>query len=476
MQNTRLDEQYLERTIKKWEKVIDAGDGIKDPDMRAGMAVLLENTQSETDGRARRFLTESMPAYGMGAAPGSDMPFDNYTPGTYGGTDNRVPTIVVPLLRRIYPELIAHDLCGVQPLNGPIGFVFALRAEYGSNRAHGTQPTVEGSNLEIGFNNNVGDFAGAKSGSTTSAGTMWEAYAGTTSASLDGGTVMYDGTGASLATSEGAQFSGGTFPLSRFKLVKATVEAQSRKMGAYWSLELAEDMQNQFGVNVDSEMANIITYEIAAGIDRQIISEMVRSAIIGSNTSTWTPVSADGRNQIERIGTLYTHLLDKVQKIAQTSRRGAGNFVVASPKVVALLQRFGMKSTYGAELKSGGSSLPTPDSSGIGAINRVGILETGQALYRDTFAAGNYMLIGYKGAKFDTGVVYAPYIPVQLIRTIDPIDLNPKIGARCRDAIIGESGRPTGWQAGNYYQFVNITGLTSALAGDDSGNRVLTYA
>jgi hypothetical protein len=464
-----FDEGYRAAIAKKWAPVLEAGNPIEDQYVRECTAMLMENAQNEHTRHSMLMETYSgdgMTNSGVGFGTGSSV----------GATDIRVPTIAVPMLRRMIPELVAHELCGVQPINTPVSYVFALRYEYGKNRQfNDTLDAAAGT--EIAYNNLLSDFAGASgtgvgSYSSTSAD-EWAAFAGGPGAAtgVAGGSLFGDGQGATLANSEWASLADGTMPRAQFTIKKGVVEAKTRKLGASWSLEAAEDMANMHGLNLDNEMNTLISYEVKAEIDREILGEMVRSSIQDRTTSTWSAVSADGRNQIERIGTLFTHLLDKSQQIALKTRRGAGNFVVASPKVVSLLQRIGMVPGL-----SDAKGIPGADTSSNAALARVGTLSSNHALYRDTFAGGDYMLVGYKGKNpQDNGVIYCPYVPLQLFKTVGPDDGNPRIGARSRDGLVGATNRPEGWNAGYWYQFVRVAGLTSALSSDSSGNRVFTY-
>ena len=471
MQLTPREQHEVMLLEQRWGKLLDAGTSIKDREIRQNMAIILENAQRDSD-RSRQLnegwdASTGAMAVQTGGALGA-TPFGAYGSASDGTADARVPTIIIPLLRRVFPNLIAHDLVGVQPLkNSPIGFVFALRAQYGRNRQFVAGASAN-NGLEIGYNN-IDNFTGADGSSSSASGDFWNAYAG--GSSVGGGTIDYNGVGAQMSTAEWAKL-GVDMPTANFRLVKATVEATTRKLGASYSLELAEDLKNQHGLDADSEMVNILSYEIQAEIDRQLVSEMVRSAIAQGNTSTWSPVSADGRNQLERVGTLYTQILDKSNDIAINTRMGAGNFVVASPRVTALLQR--VNATVAVKLDEG-NRLPE-NKVGTGAISRVGILADTHALYRDTFAGGNYALIGYKGpTAYASGVIYAPYIPLQVFRAQDPNDGNPRLAVRTRDAIIGETGRPEGFEAGKFYQLIKIDGLTSAVLGDSSNSRVFMY-
>ena len=446
-----LTPDYMEKVTAKWERVLAAGPEIKDEYVKQTTAMILENTEMEfKDGKM--LLSED----GMSAAAGGAFG----TTFDYGANDARIPSIVIPTVRRIFPELLAHDCVGVQPMNGPVGFAYALRMQYGAHGRDGGVVTAQTD--ELGYNNMSSSFTGASGNGTT--GNYWESYAGAANASLYGGKIGFDGQGASLASSE-AWGIGTDFPQASFGLLKGIVEAKSRKLAAYWSLELAEDMAKMQGINTETEMTNAMSYEIQAEIDRQLVTEMVKSAIAASHVSTWSPVSADGRNQIERIATLYTQVLDKSNEIAVRTRRGAANFAITSPKVAALLERLGDFRFYGDD--------NAKVQSGTTGIAKVGTLRQGSIkVYRDTFAGGNYVLLGYKGpTPQDSGIVFCPYIPLQLLKAIDPNTFSPRIGARTRYGILSHL-----FGSGNFYHFIMVSGLTSVgLVGDSSSSRIFTY-
>lgn len=462
-----LSPDYQEKVLKRWKPVIDAAGDIKNEYTKIATAMVLENTQREFD---ENMICETASTFD--AAPGHA--FDTYTAGTYGGTgagtygsapDSRLPVVVIPTVRRIFPELLAHDVVGVQPMNGPVGFAFALRATYGPDGCFNSATQNASAGTEIGYNQMDSTFTGV-SGNGGS-GSFWANYAGSSVAETVGGLygnqVWYGGGGATLAQSEWAAI-GTDMPMAQFRMEKGVVEAKSRKLAANWSLELAEDMKKMHGVDVDSEMVNILSYEIQAEIDRQLVTEMVKAAINGGNTSTWTPVSADGRNQMERIGTLYTHLLDKSNDIAVTTRRGAANFCIVSPKVAAVLERLQDFVMWGGENDA-------KMATGVVGVAKMGTLRQGNIkVYRDTFAGGNYALLGFKGPNpYDSGLIFCPYIPVQLMRAIGPNDFTPRLGARTRYGVLSNV-----FGSQLYYHFVAVNGLTTTALSADGG-RLFMY-
>ena len=455
-----LTPDYQDKVLDRWDPMLKIGNEIKDEGIRLATALVLENTQREFDKKLITEIDGSMNGSSGGA-------FGNYTTGAYGnatpgapgypGSDARMPTVVIPTVRRIFPELLAHQVVGVQPMNGPVGFAFALRARYGNN---GKGNTVAGT--ELGYNTIDSAFTGVSGNAPASQSDYWLEYNGANGVPTGYPvSVNVSGQGEGISASEWWAINS-DMPMATFTLEKAVVEAKSRKLGANWSLELAEDMMNMHGVDVDAEMVNIMSYEIQAEIDRQLLTEMVKAAIGGGSnyTSVWSAVSADGRNQLERIGTFYTHLLDKSNAIAVTSRRGPASFAIVSPKVSTLLERVG---DFQFD-KVGNVAVNT----GTIGVAKVGTLRSGAiTVYRDTFAQGNYALLGYKGpTPYDSGIIFCPYIPVQLMRAVGQDNFTPRIGVRTRYGILSHL-----FGSQNYYQFIQVKGLTAQLAAD--GGRLL---
>ncbi len=462
-----LDKSFQDAVLKKWQPILDQGAPIKDEHVRMTTAICLENTEREYSKYKRLNETYVGPpsqaggfgAQGAGSNGGGAL--GTYAAGGFvadglGPADARIPSIVIPTARRIYPELLAHNVVGVQAMTGPIGFAFALRAKYGANGKGGTYGITEGS--EIGYNLIDSAFTGASgvlaANATETSGDLWQAFAGTAGKPnlTDPRFVNNDGEGASLANSEWWNI-GEDMPMATFGLTKGSVEAVTRKLGAHWSLELAEDMMNMHGLDVDPEMVNIISYEVQAEIDRQLLAKMVLASLKGgaSTTSVWSAVSADGRNQNERIGTLYTHILTKAQKVAINTRRGSANFMIASPNVCALVERMACFQL---------DRIPAESNTGLTGVAKIGQLKSGgMTLFRDTFANGNYILLGYKGpTPYDSGVIFCPYIPLQLNRAVGPDNMSPRIAVRTRYGILDNL-----YGSQFYYQFIKVDGMTNGL-------------
>jgi hypothetical protein len=209
------------------------------------------------------------------------------------------------------------------------------------------------------------------------------------------------------------------------------------------------------GFDVESEFVNMISYEIGAEIDRQLITEMVKAALTGGSVSTWNPAEADGLDQMGRLATLLTQITVEANQIALRTRRGHANFVVTSPRVTALLEQLSLNKFVSIQNTS--KDAPSVPDAGVGALTKCGLINDGQQLLiRDTYAVGDYVLMGYKGSHpADNGIIYCPYIPVQLQKVIDPDTLTNKVGARTRYGVMNSV-----WDAKNYYHFITIAGLS----------------
>ena len=489
-----LSKDYEMKLLKKWKPLLESGAKI-DSQRKVALAKVLEST--EQDFKRRGLLVEG----GMGTTDGGIGGFkgDGVLRGLGDKGDFNWPTIVMPMLRRIFPTLMAHELVGVQPLNGPIGYAMALRAVYGQDGGDvGDKGSDEFAGKEIGYNNVLTQFTGKQTDPTaytpaslqfsenpqTSAvifnitkgdeagatdeekqrTTMWKAYAGA-EATADA-VLNFIGQGQETATGEWASL-GKNYPTVQFNLIKKAVDAKTRKLAANWSPELAEDMQAMHGIDVEKEMMSILSYEIGAEIDRQIITEMVAAAILGGECSTWSAKLADGLDQMGRLATLLTHITVEAQQIAIRSRRGNANFVIASPKVTAVLQQLTANKFVA---HNEGASMPSVPKPGVGSLTKVGLINDGQQLLiRDTFAGGDYALLGFKGTTpGDAGIIYCPYIPIQLAKIPYLSDnFTPAIGARTRYGMMS-----TPWDAKNYYHMVKIDGLDNAATYQWGGDRV----
>ena len=461
-----LTNAYQRRLLKRWKPILESGKTIESTSTKVALAQILENTRNfykaqglikEAGVTQSQIVGQSGVMNGDGVLNGQfSVPYaggNPNDPGVYG--DYYLPNVVIPMLRRIMPDLMANELVAVQPLNAPVGYALAYRPTYNkSGWLNGDAQHRDENDKEIGFAPTDASYTGLSANDARlSADTndMWDAYAGTQSRE-------WQGEGAPLGVdSEYADINQGTYPTVTFGLVKSAVEAKTRKLAAHWSPELAEDMQAMHGIDVEREMVNTLTYEIGAEIDRQIITEMVKAAIIGKSTSTWSPATADGLDQMGRLATLLTQITIEANQIAIRTRRGNANFVVTTPRVCALLQQLSMNKFTSFKTSA---SMPTVPDTGVGALAKVGLInDDQQLLVRDSYAAvggSDYVLMGYKGKQpGDSGIIYCPYVPLQLSKVMQPGSFTPSVGARTRYGIMSNP-----WDAKNYYHFMKIAGLT----------------
>ena len=465
MINSYIADPHQKKLLKKWAPILESGKKIQSESTKVALAQVLENTRNFY--KMHNMLNEAGIPYGstVGAsrvngkgdsqgflAGDRSVPYADDGTGTYG--DYYLPSVVIPMLRRIMPDLIANDLVGVQPLHGPVGYALAYRPIYGNNGMVGVG-TLDNTNREIGYAPTDPRYTGISADASSLSGDMWDAYAGDSK-------EAWAGVGQDTAAGEYANLWGnngnGTYPTVSFGLVKSAVEAKTRKLAAHWSPELAEDMQAMHGIDVEREMVNTLTYEVGAEIDRQIITEMVKAAITGNSTSEWSPVSADGLDQMGRLATLLTQITVEAQQIAIRTRRGNANFVVTTPRVTALLQQMSINKYTSFKNTD---AIPTVPDTGVGALAKVGLInDDSMLLVRDSYAsngANDYALLGYKGKQAgDSGIIYCPYIPLQLSKVLQPGSFTPSVGARTRYGVMSNP-----WDAKNFYHFMKISGTYS---------------
>ena len=382
---------------KKWEPVLnhDGMGQIKDSYKRAVTAVVLENQQKALQ-EEKSALFET-PANATGAG------IDNYDP------------ILISLVRRALPNLMAYDVAGVQPMTGPVGLIFAMKSRYSSQ-----------SGTEALFNEADTDF----SGTGTHAG----------SNPVDGSYTT--GTGVTTAAAEALGESGGTdFNEMAFSIEKTTVTAKTRALKAEYTVELAQDLKAIHGLDAESELSNILSQEILAEINREVIRTIYKVAKPGA-ASTATAgtfdldVDSNGRWSVERFKGLLFNIERDANVIAQDTRRGKGNFIICSSDVAAALAMAGMLDTGGA--LNGSPTLNVDDTGNTFA----GVLNGRYKVYVDPYsanqgAASQFYVVGYKGANaYDAGIFYCPYVPLQMVRAIDPNTFQPKIGFKTRYGMI----------------------------------------
>jgi len=472
-----VDRNRADTLLEKWAPVLDySSDSIKaigSDQTRLNTAILLENQEQYCIQEAN-----NSGVFGGGQQAGF-TPSSPNSKDSYAAGDARLPKILIPMIRRTFPELISNDIVGVQPMSGPVGLAFALRYAYQSqNLGNG----IDGSNATTGTggnypgNANGGTYAGYNSGSTPTGELGYQfldtRFTGASSSSLVGRSGVWDfadqdrGVAQILSAFEIT----GNIPQVEVKFEKTAVEAGTRRLGARWSVELEQDLKNMNGIDIDAEITNAMSYEIQAEIDREMIMRMIQSALTGGNYSFWSPASADGRWLVERNRDFYQKLIIEANRIAVRNRRGAANFIVATPRVCAILEM--LPEFQWVPVQGDVSTQPV----GIGKVGSVGGRFT---VYRDTRTEvqntgtyGNlgysgqvpagieYALLGYKGSEFyDTGIIYCPYIPIMVQRTIGPNDFAPRVGLLTRYGVVDNI-----FGANLYYHVVIVQGLGTAFS------------
>ncbi len=319
--------------------------------------------------------------------------------------------VLISLVRRAMPNLIAYDIAGVQPMTGPTGLIFAMRSKYNSMSGN--------TSVEAFYNEADTDFSGT----------------GTHSGGLDGTTGQTTGTALQTAAAEALGSTGGSFGEMAFSIEKVAVEAKSRALKAEYTTELAQDLKAVHGLDAETELANILQSEILAEINREVVRTIYSTAVAGAtNTATAgtfdLDIDANGRWSVEKFKGLMFQIEREANQIAKDTRRGKGNIVICSSDVASALQMAGVLD-YTPALNA--NVLNVDDTGNTFA----GVLNGRFRVYIDPYATGNYLVVGYKGASsFDAGLFYCPYVPLQMVRAIGQDTFQPKIGFKTRYGMV----------------------------------------
>ena len=439
---------------EKWKPILEHSeiDNIKDGYRKAVTSVLLENQERFLKEEAG-VLNEAAPTMSAGTAGFSGS---STATGPVAGFD----PVLISLIRRSMPKLIAYDIAGVQPMTGPTGLIFAMRSRYGTNRTAGSEAFFNEADSEFSAENAASDLGRtAQSGSNP----------GLLNAS---GTYTYsDGMPTAEAEALG-DAAGNQFAEMNFSIEKVTVTAKSRALKAEYSLELAQDLKAIHGLNAEAELANILSTEILAEINREVIRTIYKSAEQGATINTATAGTFDldtdsnGRWSVEKFKGLLFQIERDANQIAQRTRRGKGNVVLCSADVASALTMAGILD-YTPALNA---NLNVDDTGNTFA----GTLAGKYKVYIDPFAANNdanqYYVVGYKGTNpYDAGLFYCPYVPLQMVRAVGQDTFQPKIGFKTRYGIVANpfaegnvSNQGLGRLLSNsnrYYRRVKVTNL-----------------
>lgn len=466
---TAINERDVTRIVDKWSKILDyssdAVPEIQSEHVRRSTAMVLENQE-------KWCLQESNIASSGGVFGATSNLNTGLVNGDgYATGDARLPKILIPMIRRTFPELISQEICGVQPMSGPVGLAFALRYAY---QADTLGTGVDGKDTPVGSPNPRNphiDYDGSADlpGSELGYQLLDTRFTGTSSQQLTGLTGVWEfanqdrGVAELLANYELT----GNIPQIELKFEKTAVEAGTRRLATRWAVELEQDIKNMNGIDIDGELTNAMSYEIQAEIDREVVMRMIQAAFnagFGAGYSFWSPVSSDGRWTAERNITFYQKLLVEAGRMAARNRRGAANFIVATPRVCTMLELLPDFKVF--EVNG------TVSTAGVG-ITKVGTVGSRFTVYRDTrtevqnsslyspnYYTGQtsgveYALMGYKGSEYyDTGIIYCPYIPIMVQRTIGPNDFAPRVGMMTRYGIVNNI-----FGANLYYHLIVVQGL-----------------
>ena len=416
---------------EKWQPVLEHNDlpEIKDPYRKAVTAVILENQE--------KALKEDAAFLGEAHANQTGTAIANWDP------------ILISLVRRAMPNLIAYDICGVQPMTGPTGLIFAMKSRFTSN-----------SGTEALFNEPDTDFSGT--GTQT----------GTNPAVLNDTSTQYTtGTGIATATAEASS----SFAEMAFSIEKSTVTAKTRQLKADYTMELAQDLKAIHGLDAETELANILSSEILAEINREVVRTVYGHAKSGAQVNTTTAgifdldTDSNGRWSVEKFKGLLFQLERDANAIGQQTRRGKGNIIICSADVASALQMSGVLD-YAPALNT---NLNVDDTGNTFA----GVLNGKFKVYVDPYAANvaakQYYVVGYKGTSpYDSGLFYCPYVPLQMVRAVGQDSFQPKIGFKTRygmvqnpfatsdgDGALDNSGAVAAGKQNLYYRRVQVTNL-----------------
>ena len=462
--------QYVtEELVEKWTPVLEHSDlpEITDSHRRAVTATLLENQQRSSREAGQGSGGYSMPSLLGEAAPANAMGASSSTAGD-GHVDIFDP-VLISLVRRSMPNLIAYDIAGVQPMTGPTGLIFAMRARFTAQ--DGTEALYNEADTDFSKSASGNTLSGfARDESTTDGVTTGQV--GTDPTARVSANTYTVATGMSTAQAEAlGDASNNAFQQMAFSIEKVSVTAVSRALKAEYTMELAQDLKAVHGLDAETELSNILSAEILAEINREVVRTINYTATAGAQDNTAVAgtfnldVDSNGRWSVERFKGMIFQIEREANQIAKDTRRGKGNILICSSDVASALQMAGVLD-YTPALSS---NLNVDDTGNTFA----GVLNGRIRVYIDPYfasAAGNqYMTVGYKGSSaFDAGLFYCPYVPLQMVRAVGEQSFQPKIGFKTRYGMVANPFAK-GATAGNgsiafadknvYYRLVAVSNL-----------------
>ena len=417
----------------KWQPILEHPDleGINDPHKRAVTAIVLENTEKalrEGSAWSTNTLLNETPANNIGDGATN---VDTYDP------------VLISLVRRSMPNLMAYDICGVQPMTGPSGLIFAMKARFANTT------NLLDTSQEALFNEADTDFSGTGTHANALGATSETTGTGVTTANMEANTA-YEEMG--------------------FTIDKVTVTAKSRALKAEYTTELAQDLKAIHGLDAETELANILSAEILSEINREVIRTIFHTAKAGAQSDTASAgtfdldVDSNGRWSVEKFKGLMFQIEREANEIAKQTRRGKGNVLICSSDVASALQMAGVLD-YAPALAN---RLNVDDTGNTFA----GVMNGRMKVYIDPYAGANYMIVGYKGSSaFDAGIFYCPYVPLQMVRAVGEDSFQPKIGFKTRYGMVAnpfatsngtgaiDNTSPASGDQNTYYRRVTVSNI-----------------
>ena len=463
-----------EKLQEKWAPVLnhEGAPQVGDRYKKSVTAVLLEN--QERFMREERGMLNEVAVNSLGAgtvSPGGSALGSSNTAGLAG-----FDPVLISLVRRAMPNLMAYDVCGVQPMSGPTGLIFAMRSRYenqGGEEALFNEP-------DTGFSA-AGDATAGAYTPRTGAGVGGDSEGNNPALLNDGTPGTYEvGKGMSREDLETMGEAGNLFREMSFSIEKTSVTAKSRALKAEYTLELAQDLKAIHGLDAEQELANILSSEVLAEINREVVRTVYTVAKKGAQNNTANAgifdldVDSNGRWSVEKFKGLLYQVERDANAIAQETRRGKGNFLICSADVASALAMAGVLDYSSGLTGAGGPSIGEVDDTGnlaVGTIN--GRIKVFVDPYAANLSDKHYYVIGYKGSSpYDAGIFYCPYVPLQMVRSIDPNTFQPKIGFKTRYGMVSNpfvttngayNGTPDGESltanANMYYRRVQVINL-----------------
>ncbi len=449
-----------EQLEKKWAPVLEARDApkFKDNYRRAITAVLLENQEKamHEENSASNFLNESNTIGGSAIGGGT-------------GAVKTWDPVLISLVRRAMPNIVAYDIAGVQPMTMPTGLIFAMRSQYqdkdGANTVealYNAPDTSFSGDDQVGGRQGVTTGTGETLSGNSASNTAWADPNATNGYRTDNGTAAtYN-----LGQTGGANGISGGFGQMGFTVDKTTVTAKTRALKAEYTMELAQDLKAVHGLDAEAELANILSVEILAEINREVLSTVNAKARLGGIISNGTPSGyfdinedADGRWAVEKFKSLIYQIELEANAVAKATRRGKGNIVICSSNVASALAAAGVMD-YAPAMST---NLNVDDTGNV----FTGMINGRLKVFIDPYADTDYITVGYRGSNaYDAGIFYCPYVPLTMVRAVNPDTFQPKIGFKTRYGLVanpfagGAATSETGTNRMNpYFRIFGVTGL-----------------